>query len=645
MGAYETFDLRVTRHSAGEAEVTLLDSPAGSGFTHIFQIPDLSLRSGFGPRGRAGPGQRSAHLLGAGGESPVASAREIGRTLFGALFGGPLAERLRRSRAGLREGRRLRVRLRLPAAAPELEGIPWEYLYDSDDRDFLAAHSKLSLVRFVEGGGISQPLEATLPLRLLVVTAQPKHCEGLEVGQELEHLGKALKPLGKSIRMEILQNPDLETLREKLSTGGFHLLHFLGHGTVSPQGEGCLVLVAKDGTAQPVESPRIKLLLEEVPGLRLVVLNCCEGGVSPACDPAAGVARTLLLAGVPAVVAMQARVSDRTAVTFAGHFYRKLAATGSVERAMTEARKSLFLDDSTLAEWGVPVLFLRSETGQLFDFSRRRWPWASGLGAVILAALAIGFWLRDRSAPEPPAEPTAIPIPAELKPSDEQCPSPAGLSLVYVAKGSFQRGEGREAHRVVISRPFCIGRYEVTQEQWNQIRSDGRRGLLSAPDRLPAAKVSWLEAVELTRRLTASTGVPCRLPTEAEWEYAAQAGSTAAFSFGDDPRDLPRFGNCGGEKDHYDEVAPIGSFLPNRWGIHDMQGNVAEWVQDWYADFEPIEVTDPQGPSTGTLKIRRGGGYDIKPENCGVASRNKGKPEIRRQAVGLRVVCAPLGAR
>lgn len=132
-----------------------------------------------------------------------------------------------------------------------------------------------------------------------------------------------------------------------------------------------------------------------------------------------------------------------------------------------------------------------------------------------------------------------------------------------------------------------------------------------------------------------------RLPTEAEWEYGARAGSPTTFSFGDDVADLPRFGNCKG-KDRHPKLAPVGVYEPNDQGLYDMHGNVSEWTQDWHGEYPKGPVTDPQGPPAGTRKIRRGGSWDIKPENCGAGRRTRGVLDLRSGEVGFRLVREPV---
>ncbi len=198
----------------------------------------------------------------------------------------------------------------------------------------------------------------------------------------------------------------------------------------------------------------------------------------------------------------------------------------------------------------------------------------------------------------------------------------------------------RPAHLVTLG-AFCMGAYEVTQEQWREVMGEAAGpGARGGGDDLPIESVSWDDVqVFLARLNRAVGGQRYRLPTEAEWEYAARAGSSGAYSFGDDPGELYRFGNCKSleHDDGFDRAAPVGSFLPNRWGLYDLYGNASEWVEDAYDRYGAGPVQDPH-VRDGTYRVRRGGSWDIIPKNCRSAARNKSRPDLRKGDVGFRLV-------
>lgn len=180
-----------------------------------------------------------------------------------------------------------------------------------------------------------------------------------------------------------------------------------------------------------------------------------------------------------------------------------------------------------------------------------------------------------------------------------------GIVFVRICPGTFTMGSAenapfadaneKPAHRVTLSE-FWIGKTEITNEQYRRFRPAHR-----GEAKLPATGVSWADAQVACEHFGG------RLPTEAEWEYATRAGSRTAWSFGDDEKRLGEYawykGNSG-SKPH-----PAGTKKPNAWGLHDMHGNVYEWVADWYGPYPSAAQTDPTGPASGEYRILRGGSY------------------------------------
>lgn len=240
-----------------------------------------------------------------------------------------------------------------------------------------------------------------------------------------------------------------------------------------------------------------------------------------------------------------------------------------------------------------------------------------------------------------------------------------GMAFVLIPAGSFQMGSDsaeREAlpneqprHAVTLSRPFYLAGFEVTQAQWeavmgsspfNLARSNPYDGLPGMAARLRKpdhpATVSWNDAQAFILRLNEKEGhARYRLPTEAEWEYAARAGTTTAYSFGDDVRQLGRHAWFG-EDFATGATHPVGQKLPNPWGLHDVHGNVWEWVQDRYADRYPSAalVVDPTGPSSGPQRVVRGGSWHETSTSWRSAARKPYDPDYRGISIGFRLVRA-----
>ncbi len=182
---------------------------------------------------------------------------------------------------------------------------------------------------------------------------------------------------------------------------------------------------------------------------------------------------------------------------------------------------------------------------------------------------------------------------------------PAGMEFVWIPAGEFRMGNfavdlERPITRVRISEGFWLGKYEVTQEEWESVMGSDNPSEFSGCPRCPVERVSWNHAQDFVERLNALEGRDTyRLPTEAEWEYAARAG-TAGDRYGDLDEIAWWTGNSG-RRTH-----PVGQKVPNEFGLHDTLGNVSEWVYDWQGDYPGGSVTDPQGPSSGFYKVSRG---------------------------------------
>ncbi|MDR1043801.1 MAG: formylglycine-generating enzyme family protein [Candidatus Adiutrix sp.] len=224
-----------------------------------------------------------------------------------------------------------------------------------------------------------------------------------------------------------------------------------------------------------------------------------------------------------------------------------------------------------------------------------------------------------------------------------------GMEFTLIPAGSFTMGADKKfedatddempQHRVIISQPFYLGAYEVTQAQWTAVMGNNpsKFKILSNPVEM----VSWNDVQAFIQWLNAKEGHNrYRLPTEAEWEYAARAGTTGAYSFGGDKDSLGRYAwyrDNSGEKTH-----SVGQKQPNALGLYDMHGNVWEWVQDWYGrNYSSSSVTDPKGPSSGTLRVARGGSWSDSARYCRAAYRSHDSPDGRGDDVGFRLALSP----
>ena len=238
-----------------------------------------------------------------------------------------------------------------------------------------------------------------------------------------------------------------------------------------------------------------------------------------------------------------------------------------------------------------------------------------------------------------------------------QLPGNVPLEMVWIEAGGYEMGssrseEGRDddegpKHNVIISRGFYLGKYEITQAQWEAVMASQpwaeKPFVKEGPD-YPATYISYEDIQNFISRLnqTAGTHITYRLPTEAEWEYACRAGSTGRWSFGDVERDL--MGNAWFDKSAWDinekYAHRVGTRSPNPWGLNDMHGNVWEWVLDWYAEdyYSTSPGADPQGPSSGTQRILRGGNFNRNARGVRSADRYPNKASKRDNDIGARLV-------
>lgn len=229
----------------------------------------------------------------------------------------------------------------------------------------------------------------------------------------------------------------------------------------------------------------------------------------------------------------------------------------------------------------------------------------------------------------------------------EEIKNSIDMELILIPSGSFQMGVDKSfeaeadatRHSVTISTPFYMGKHEVTQKQWAAIM--GRNPSKFKGSTRPVEQVSWDDVQKFIAALNQKEGKHYRLPTEAEWEYAARAGTKTAYFFGDDEDDegllsqYAWFKGNSGKKTH-----PVGMLLPNAWGLYDMHGNVWEWCQDWYDKeyYAKSPDADPSGPLSGSDHVIRGGSWNKIPYYLKAGYRNYATPDGVDDTLGFRLV-------
>ncbi len=299
------------------------------------------------------------------------AAREFGEKLFQAVFTGLVRECLTRSLAGVVPGETgLRIRVDL-SKTPELVNLPWEYLYEPSQKRFLALSEDTPVVRYLELPERIKPVPVKPPVRVLVVIASPKDKAPLDSAREFQKLKGSLEALVQNgmVEVDLLEKPTFKVLLRALKRKPYHIFHFVGHGQFDDEcHEGLLLFEDEEGNGDPVSAQALGVLLRDEPSLRLAVLNACEGARVSSCDLFGGTAQTLIQQGIPAVIAMQAEISDESAQNFAETFYSALATGSAVDAALADVRKIIYGEGSV--EWGTPVLYMRSADGRVFDVDR-----------------------------------------------------------------------------------------------------------------------------------------------------------------------------------------------------------------------------------------------------------------------------------
>lgn len=222
------------------------------------------------------------------------------------------------------------------------------------------------------------------------------------------------------------------------------------------------------------------------------------------------------------------------------------------------------------------------------------------------------------------------------------------MEFVLIQPGTFMMGDAGgysdevPVHQVKITKPFYLGKYEVTQKQWEIVMGANPSRFTNSSN--PVENVSWANCQTFVKKLDerfAASGATFSLPTEAQWEYACRAGDASKYGVGNDESalgDYAWFDTNANKATH-----PVGEKKPNAWGLHDMQGNVWEWCADWYDAkyYSQSLVQDPAGPSVGVYRLVRGGGWNSFAPHCRPANRLLYTPTGHHASLGLRAVCKP----
>jgi hypothetical protein len=380
--AFNNFDLHIGEGERGHYPLSVLYSPAGETMQPVRVPIDQddppirgwlqSLQNGF-----------------IKGDELEALGRRLADYL---LPLGPVRDLYQRS-LGLTEAKELRLRLRLRLSTPDLARIPWEYVYDESIGDFLALNTRTALVRYHGQPVPPQRIVSRLPVPILVIISNPSTTQHLAVSKEMRNLIEALEWLlslgwvtigvlftgtreerskiaglmAERAGCRLLPDPaSVDALRDALRQE-YRILHYIGHGVFDERRGGALLLADDAGVESLINAQTLARELRSS-SIALIVLNACQSAVESTARSFMGSASSLIRAGVPAVVAMQFAIADSSAIAFSSTLYKALADGWPLDSAMTEGRKAISAQPGQdNGDWGIPVLFMRSPDGVLWE--------------------------------------------------------------------------------------------------------------------------------------------------------------------------------------------------------------------------------------------------------------------------------------
>lgn len=413
---YFDFELEIGPGSDGRYPVTVLNAPGGESAraTMVFPFDRLALENQLQSLQIAllrssSPRRRAL-------SAPERSVEQFGRSMFDALMTDDVRVRYAVSRR-IADGEGKGLRLKLRISDPALASLPWEYLYDPDEGDFVALSERTPLIRYLELPKPPRPLEVKPPLRILGMVSDPSDLEQLDVAAEKQRVERALQGLRARGLAELtwLEGQTWRDLLRAMRHGPWHIFYFIGHGGFdAAQDEGVIALANDEGRAEHLGATSLGRVLDDHFSLRLVVLNSCEGAQGSKTDVFSSTAATLIRCGIPAVLAMQHEISDDAAIEFARTFYDAIGDGAPIDAAVADARLAISIGLHGSVEWGTPVLHMRAPDGVLFRFDRQAAPAPPPVAADEPAAVKPGGDVRPQLSR--PKEPIADPPPQPVRP-------------------------------------------------------------------------------------------------------------------------------------------------------------------------------------------------------------------------------------
>lgn len=325
-------------------------------------------------------------------------AEKLGKQLFDAIFTGEVNGLFHACWLEAQKSDAIFLTRLVVKNGGNLEALPWEFLYASPFKRFLALSHKAPMVRYLPMPQPPRPLRISFPLRVAVVLAADPKFQLKEAQNEWLDIEQLLKPMSRMRRLQLhrLENPTRQEFDDFLSEGPCHIIHFIGHGEVSAEsGESFLLFRNETDGVDRLSGRELGTLLANHSSLRLVVLNSCFGAAIPPPGNHQGLVHSIAAAGIPAVLGMNDEITDNAARRFSGTFYRAIADREPVDTATAKARLAVYNHDAKSLEWGTPVLYMRSPDGKLFDVKGKWYTYKMLIPMLILGLILLSYFYRD----------------------------------------------------------------------------------------------------------------------------------------------------------------------------------------------------------------------------------------------------------
>lgn len=352
--AYENFDLRIlTQDADGRYRIQVTNNPEGmemyDDVRQSFPLDDYDF---------ADLVDYLSDLIAQGQD-----AKKLGQMMRDLLLPDRIGEIFFANMNSMRrQGKGLRIRLRIDP--PELSKLPWEYVYGGDEFGFFALDPRTPLVRYVARPFQTSTLAVPNPMKVLLAIAAPSDQAPLSVDEEERRVRSWLNVMGDRVQLRVVRQATPQRVQAALSDSP-HIFHFIGHGEFI-EGMGKLVFENDFGHSELRDSEQMKVMLRGR-DVKVVILNACKSAAGDAHAAFAGVAPALVQADIPAVIAMQFNVPDKTAVGFTHDLYRYLMSGYPLDQAVTEMRSGAFNNANDKYFWGIPALYMRSPDGRLWE--------------------------------------------------------------------------------------------------------------------------------------------------------------------------------------------------------------------------------------------------------------------------------------